>query len=140
MISTPRGAGVRIAFIALLCLLTSAASTAMYVEVTTTADSGPGSLRQAILDANANPGLDSIAFNIPGGGVQTIALGSELVITDDVVIEGYTQPGSSLNTDPAADNAVILVELQGSGSDGFVVSAGTAQIRGFALHGFQNAI
>src|SRR6266849_8957736 len=40
--------------------------------VTTTADSGPGSLRQAILNANANPGLDTIDFNIAPGGVQTI--------------------------------------------------------------------
>ena len=30
--------------------------------VTMTADSGVGSLRQAILDANANPGADIIAF------------------------------------------------------------------------------
>ena len=34
--------------------------------VTTTADSGPGSLRQAILDANASPGADTIVFNIAG--------------------------------------------------------------------------
>ena len=34
--------------------------------VTTTADSGPGSLRQAILNANANPGMDDITFDIPG--------------------------------------------------------------------------
>jgi hypothetical protein len=33
--------------------------------VGTTADSGPGSLRQAILDANATAGADTIAFNIP---------------------------------------------------------------------------
>ena len=36
--------------------------------VTTVADSGPGSLRQAILDANANPGADQIHFNISGTG------------------------------------------------------------------------
>ena len=36
--------------------------------VTSTADSGAGSLRQAILDANANPGADTIAFNIVGAG------------------------------------------------------------------------
>src|SRR6202011_732248 len=33
--------------------------------VTSLADSGPGSLRQAILDANASPGADVIQFNIP---------------------------------------------------------------------------
>src|SRR5947207_15931209 len=40
--------------------------------VTNTNDSGAGSLRQAILDANANLGTDSICFSVPGGGVQTI--------------------------------------------------------------------
>src|SRR5206468_2113799 len=34
--------------------------------VTTTADSGPGSLRQAILDANDAPGPDEVHFDIPG--------------------------------------------------------------------------
>jgi hypothetical protein len=37
---------------------------------TTVADSGPGSLRQAILDSNANPGADTIAFNIGGEGYR----------------------------------------------------------------------
>ena len=46
--------------------------------VTTTGDSGAGSLRQAILDANANPGADTISFSIAGSGVHTIAPGSAL--------------------------------------------------------------
>src|SRR5579871_1732206 len=44
--------------------------------VTNTNDSGPGSLRQAILNANQHAGLDTIAFNIAGAGVHTIALKS----------------------------------------------------------------
>ena len=40
--------------------------------VINTNDSGTGSLRQALLDANGNPGLDTIAFNIPGAGPHTI--------------------------------------------------------------------
>jgi parallel beta-helix repeat protein len=40
--------------------------------VTNVNDSGAGSLRQAILDANAAPGTDSILINIPGSGVRTI--------------------------------------------------------------------
>jgi len=50
-------------------------------------DSGPGSLRQAILDANANPGADRIHFT--GQARGTIALTSgQLDITDDVQIRG----------------------------------------------------
>ncbi len=65
-------------------------------DVTTTDDSGPGSLRQAILDANANPGTDTITFNIPGAGPHTIAPLTALPeITDPVIIDGTTQPGAS---------------------------------------------
>ena len=64
--------------------------------VTNTNDSGLGSLRQAILNANANPGLDTIDFAIPGLGVHTISPASALpTITDPVDINGYSQPGAS---------------------------------------------
>ena len=46
--------------------------------VTSTTDSGAGSLRQAINDANANPGADTIEFNIVASGVQTIAPATSL--------------------------------------------------------------
>ena len=63
--------------------------------VTNTNDSGAGSLRQAILDANANPGADTIAFSI-GSGIQTIGFSAKLPdITDPVTIDGATQPGYS---------------------------------------------
>ncbi|NDJ53480.1 MAG: hypothetical protein GYB68_10395 [Chloroflexi bacterium] len=53
--------------------------------VTNTDDSGPGSLRQAILDTNAAPGPDTITFDVTG----LIALTSgELLIRDDLTIIG----------------------------------------------------
>src|SRR5690242_710445 len=81
--------------------------------VTTAADLAPPvgtvSLRQAIIAANAATGPDIINFNIPGGGVQTIApFGATLPdITDPVFINGYSQPGASVNTNPfgQTDNA-----------------------------------
>jgi hypothetical protein len=85
--------------------------------VTTTADSGAGSLRQAIFDANAAPGADTIAFNIAGPGVHTIVLASPLpFVTDVVTIDGYTQPGSAVNTAPLAEgtNAVLNIEVSGA--------------------------
>src|SRR5207253_396761 len=67
-------------------------------SVTNTADAGPGSLRQAINDANSTVGPDTIRFNIPGAGLQTISPLSPLSnITDQVTIEGYSQPGASVN-------------------------------------------
>ena len=58
--------------------------------VTNINDSGPGSLREAIADANANPGADLISVSANG----TLLLLSPLpVVTDSVTIQG---PGSSL--------------------------------------------
>ena len=52
------------------------------------ADSGAGSLRQAILDANANPGADLIRFG-PHARDGTVPLtGGELSITDSLTIDG----------------------------------------------------
>src|SRR5438874_2131308 len=93
-----------------LCLVVAAVAEGATLTVTTTADSGAGSLRQAILDANAAAGTDTIAFNIPGAGVQTIAPLTNLpMVTEAVVIDGYTQPGTSANSLATGDNAVLLI-------------------------------
>jgi IPT/TIG domain/S-layer homology domain len=105
--------------------------------VTTTADSGAGSLRQAILDANANAGADTIAFNIPGAGVHTITLSSFLPsITDPLTIDGYTQPGATPNTNSfsLADNAVLLIELNGNGNGCLSLENGLHTIRGLVIN------
>ncbi|MFO0807928.1 MAG: right-handed parallel beta-helix repeat-containing protein [Gemmataceae bacterium] len=57
--------------------------------VTTLSDAGAGSLRQAIIDANAAPGADVIQFDVPG----TITLASALpAVTGPVSIDGRTAP------------------------------------------------
>jgi len=100
-----------LAFAALICAMTAAANT---YTVTNTSDAGAGSLRQAILDANGNPGADTIAFNITGSGVHTIAVASALpAITGPTILDAYTQPGSSPNTNPASLglNTVLQIEI-----------------------------
>ncbi len=107
----------------LLCVSSLPLSAATFT-VTNTADSGPGSLRQAILDANANPGLDTIAFDVSGAGcdgsgVCTIAPQSSLdAITDGAIVDGYTQPGASPNTLPAGDDAVLKIVLDWTAAQG----------------------
>src|SRR5713101_7823157 len=60
-------------------------SLAATLTVSNTGDSGAGSLRQAILDANNTNGLDTIVFQIPGSGVHTIAPATALPdVTDQV--------------------------------------------------------
>lgn len=90
----------------------------MTLTVTNTNDSDAGSLRQAILDSNANPPppnmTNLIQFNIPGSGVHTIALASSLPeISQPVIIDGYTQSGASANTLTVGDNAVIQIKIDG---------------------------
>ncbi|HEX6625089.1 MAG TPA: Calx-beta domain-containing protein, partial [Pyrinomonadaceae bacterium] len=112
------------------------------ITVTNTNDAGAGSLRQAILDSNASPGTpETIAFNIPNAGVQTIQPLTPLpTITDPVVIDGYTQPGASANTLAAGNDAVLLVELDGSlivgGSSGLRITAGGSTVRGLVVNLF----
>jgi hypothetical protein len=100
------------------------------LTVTTAADSGPGSLRQALLDANAAPGLDTINFSI-GSGAQTIALSSPLpAVTDSVIIDGTTQPGWA---------GLPLVTLDGSGAGachGLVLEATDCAVRGLTVTHF----
>jgi uncharacterized repeat protein (TIGR01451 family) len=111
---------------------TSTAAPATFV-VTNTNDTGAGSLRQAMLDANARTGtLDTITFAIPGAGVHTITPASFLpTITDPVVIDGSTQPGAA--------NAP-LIEIAGTNagpsSNGFFITAANTTIRGLAINRF----
>ena len=87
--------------------------------VINTNDSGAGSLRQAIIDSNAD-GVPPrfINFAIPGAGPHTIVLLTSMTpITATVDVNGYTQPGASANTDPLISNAVILIEINGNNYD-----------------------
>ncbi len=116
--------------------------------VVNTENIGPGSLRQAMLDANAaaNPAgdVDHIEFNIPGSGVQTIRVMSNPLpeVTDPVWIDGYTQPESIANSSPvsAGVNAVPLIEIDGSAiqdsASGLTISAGGSTVRGLVIGGF----
>lgn len=111
--------------------------------VTTTTDSGVGSLRWALQAANATPGLNIITFNIPGSGVHTITPLSPFPdITEPVFIDGYSQPGSSPNTNGPGlgSNAVLLIELNGSnisptlGGTCLAIRNGNSTIRGLVIN------
>jgi hypothetical protein len=119
-------------------LLAPSAQAATFLVINTS-DSGLGSLRQAILDANAAGGTNTINFTIPGAGVQTIIPLTPLpTITSPVTIDGYTQPGSSANTLAVGDNSVHLIELDGNSAvcGALVITAGNSTVRGLVINRF----
>jgi len=103
--------------------------------VTSTADSGAGSLRSALTASNSATGQpNTISFNLSGSGVQKIALLSALpTITNPVVIDATTITGYT--TTP-------LIELDGTnaktGTNGLVITASATGtiVKGLDLHSF----
>ena len=103
-------------------------------------------LRAAIQETDALsscPGVISINFNIAGAGVHTISPISALPdVTRPVTIDGYTQPGSSVNTLITSDNAVLRIELDGTsagpGMNGltFTSTATGSTVRGLVINRF----
>lgn len=152
-----------VSFVGLLSLflLQPAAANGATITVTGTGDTiavdGLVTLREAITSinnaANINGDVtgvgtygtnDTINFNIAGAGVKTInVVGLSLPqIQEPVTINGYSQPGAAANTLANADNAVILVELNGTGAgagvNGLTLVPGSDQstIRGLAVNRF----
>lgn len=87
--------------------------------VTDTSDDGSdtGSLRYAIGQVNSdpNPGVDTIDFAIQGTGPFTINPIQQLPpLLHPVIIDGYSQAGSSVNTQTNSDNAVLMIDLDGT--------------------------
>ena len=105
------------------------------ILVSNTADSGNGSLRQAILSANSTAGVaDVINFNISGVGPHTITPLSPLpTITEPVVIDGYSQSGANPNTQTNGDNAVLRIVVLES----LVIDTTNSTVRGLVIRQIQ---
>jgi hypothetical protein len=121
--------------------------------VTNTNNSGTGSLRQAIIDANDASTDDTIKFDIPStdsncnatSDVCTISPTSLLpAITDKVTLDGYTQTGADANSAITnANNADLKIELSGASAPanafGLAVSGADASgttIKGLVINRF----
>jgi CSLREA domain-containing protein len=104
-------------------------------------------LRAAIEEADLNDDgattIDEIHFDIPEFGVQIISPHTGLpIITEPVVIDGYTQPGASKNTLAVGDNAVLLIRLDGSdagNSAGLNIVTEDCVVRGLSVTNFSNS-
>ena len=113
-----------------LAALFPATTHAATFTVSSDEDEGVGTLRQALLDANATPGADTIAFSLPGTSIHLLAPLTPLpTITEAVVIDGTTQPGFTSRP---------IIELSGeeailTSTDGLVFTASGGTVRGITL-------
>ncbi|HLG12937.1 MAG TPA: VCBS repeat-containing protein [Blastocatellia bacterium] len=101
--------------------------------VTENSDTGPGSLRQAIIDANNNPGADTINFAIQASQEKVIVLQSPLPeVTEAVTIDATTQPGY-------AGSPVVAIRRGGLGST-LRISGGNSTVRGLDICSLLNGL
>lgn len=98
---------------------------------------GECTLRAAIETANRRGGPDTVNFDLAD---STIRLNAPLPPIDDyagpLTIDGYSQPGSGVNTAPHGSNAVIGVNIEGSSQSEvmFVIYSSGNTIRGLAMY------
>ncbi len=98
-------------------------------------DSGPASLRQALLNAAATPGPHTIVFNIPTAGPHVFQPASELpTITQSVTIDGTTQPGTACGPRGTGHTLELFIDGGGVVTNGLrIVNAADVTIRGLAI-------
>jgi hypothetical protein len=84
--------------------------------------------------ANASTSTNpiNITFNIPGPGVHVIQPATALpILTNTVIIDGYSQPGASPNTLARGDNATILIEV----ATNLIFYGDNSEVHGLSLAG-----
>ena len=95
-------------------------------------DEGPGSLREAILEANANPGEDKLAVNLVGTGPFTLTPLSPLPSIDE-----WLEFDATLMTGYAGSPLLVLDgSSAGVGANGLTITNTTTVIRGLAIVNF----
>ncbi len=116
-------------------------------DVDTTTPQNQCTLRAAIQESNVVSGTDTVNFNIPGSGVQTINPSPALpTITDPVLINGYTQGDGTTgdarpNSLSVGDDAVLKIELNGADAgNGLKIEADNSTIKGLILSNWENGI
>ena len=97
-------------------------------------------LRAAIETANQIGGPNTIVFNIAGSGPHTIIASTPLPDVNDntgaLTIDGYSQPGAAVNTDPYGSNASIQIEIQGNNSSTTLrITSKENTVRGLSFFG-----
>jgi CSLREA domain-containing protein len=98
---------------------------------------------------SAPPVPNTIVFNIPGSGIQTITVSTTPLppITAPVIIDGYSQPGTAISppdkTEVDINTAIVRIDGlslgQSQSYDGLAVHAPDCEINGLIITGFSGA-
>jgi parallel beta-helix repeat protein len=118
--------------------LGATAGAAQAQTVTSTGNAGPGTLRAAINQANANANLSVIDFNLPAAGGNTITPANNLpALTAPVQIRGAGVVIDTVNTAWG-----VLLNTNNSRVEGLTIhdSAGGAAADGIQVNGSQNTL
>jgi hypothetical protein len=118
--------------------------------VTNTADSGAGTLRQAMICANVKPGPDTVAFNIPPtdpGFLGTVVFIQPLSalppLTDNgTTIDGATQTAFTGDTNTSGPEVIVNGGAMGFSAPeggGFHIYSGNNRINGLVINRFNNS-
>ena len=94
---------------------------AVDLPVTTCTDTGPGSLRQAILDAESAPGADTIVITALCTGADAVPVGSAMTITESLTITGPGADAFVLDGGGASN----ILDVTGDGTTDFSLSGVT---------------
>ncbi len=94
--------------------------------VSTLAESGAGSLRDAINSANGSAGFDNITFSVSGTIMLTVPLPT---ISDTVAIDATTAPGYT-------STPVVQIDGAAAGGTGIIVGTPVCSVRGLAISQF----
>jgi hypothetical protein len=121
-----RFCGTFFAGLAVLAFLAGSPASAATFTVTATADSGPGTLREAIANANSTAGPDTIEFQLAALPATITLLTGELSITDGLTITG---PGAGELTIDANNSSRVFS----------VNSGATASLSGLTITGGNGA-
>ncbi|HEV2806662.1 MAG TPA: right-handed parallel beta-helix repeat-containing protein [Chthoniobacterales bacterium] len=138
-------------FIALAVLLLAGTVKAATLTVTNTNDSGPGSLRQAFVDANNAAGEDIVVFDLPAGSDRVIQLTTDgitalsaITLLNDrpgdvpVIVEGHWSQGHLLFSCFSNQGGRLLLSgltVRGGPDSGILNGAGSMTVRNCTISG-----